>query len=358
MSKDHSMDYLKRFFTALLLGANLCTLSFLWICCLVSNISPEYIPKLSLLGLTFPAVLLFNLLFVVLWFLFRPKFLLVPLLGLLTVGGYILDYCPINFDARVHPECIKVISFNAAGLVGEENKAKFIQYLKSEAPDIICLQELGTGWFHHKEVRQVTDSMQYSFKGGKNKCILSRMPFLSDTLHITYPTRTNGSIACWIEVHGDSVLVVNNHLESNHLSNEDKDEYTDMLKEPNNKEKFKTSGLQLLRKLANASKYRGPQTDSVCSFIKKKGMPSVIMCGDHNDTPISYTYQKTARNLNSAFRESGNGIGVSYNQKGFFFRIDHVFISEDWESCKTYIDTQMEMSDHYPLVTYLRKKQH
>ena len=85
-------------------------------------------------------------------------------------------------------------------------------------------------------------------------------------------------------------------------------------------------------------------------------MPSVIMCGDHNDTPISYTYQKTARNLNSAFRESGNGIGVSYNQKGFFFRIDHVFISEDWESCKTYIDTQMEMSDHYPLVTYLRKK--
>lgn len=351
------MDYLKRIFTALLLGANLCSLFLLWLCCLSTSISPEYIPKLSLLGLTFPALVVINIVFVLLWFLFRPKFLLVPLLGMLVVAGYILDYCPISIGTRIEPGSIKVISYNAAGLSEEKNKAKFLQYLKAEDPDIFCLQEFGDGWFYHKEIKHVLDSMQYTFKGNKSRCILSKMPFLGDTLHIAYPTRSNGSFACWIDFNGDSVLVVNNHLESNHLSDEDKKEYKGMLKDPNNKEKFKTSGIQLLRKLAKASEYRGPQTDSICAFVEKHGKPSVIMCGDHNDTPISYTYQKTSDILNSVFRESGNGIGISYNQKGFFFRIDHIFISKDWESCKTYIDTHIEASDHYPLVTYLRKKQ-
>lgn len=352
------MTFIKRFFTAILLGANFCSLFFLWVCCLTTNFSPTFIPKLSLLGLSFPILLFFNIGFLLIWFLFRPKYILLPLLGMLIVGGYILDYCPINTSTHIPENGVKVLSFNAAGLAGDKNKEDFLQFLKAEAPDILCFQELGTGWFRQKGIKHVLDSMQYKFKGEENKCILSRLPFLSDMIKIPYPTQTNGSFACWIEIEGDSVLVINNHLESNHLSHEDRDEYTDMLKEPNNQKRIMTSGRLLLRKLAKASKYRGPQTDSICHFIEKKGNPSTIICGDYNDTPISYAYQKTSKKFNSVFRESGNGFGISYNQKGFFVRIDHIFTSEDWESCKTYVDTHIKMSDHYPLVTYLRKKQH
>lgn len=349
---------LKHFITTLLLGANFCSLSILWVCCLSTYISPGIFPKISLLWLTFPILLAVNIGFAILWFFIRPKFILVPLLGVLIVGCYVLDYYPINPGTHIPENAVKVISFNAAGLSKEKNKKEFIHFLKEEAPDIICFQELGVGWFHHKDIMLVLDSMRYTFKGAKNKAIMSRLPFLSDTIHINYPSESNSSIACWIDVHGDSTLIVNNHLESYHLSKKDREEYNEMLKEPNNKELIKTSGIQLMRKLAKASKFRGPQTDSLCTFWESKEKPSMIMCGDYNDTPISYTYQKLSKNLTSVFRESGNGIGISYNEKGFFVRIDHIFITEDWESCKTYIDTQTEMSDHNPLVTYLRKKQH
>ena len=35
----------------------------------------------------------------------------------------------------------------------------------------------------------------------------------------------------------------------------------------------------------------------------------IIICGDFNDTPVSYAYQQLGDNMIDAFLESGNGIG-------------------------------------------------
>ena len=59
--------------------------------------------------------------------------------------------------------------------------------------------------------------------------------------------------------------------------------------------------------------------------------------------------------LNNAFRESGKGVGISYNQKGFYVRIDHLFHSKDWRSFDTRIDSHIQASDHYPLVSFIQK---
>ena len=60
--------------------------------------------------------------------------------------------------------------------------------------------------------------------------------------------------------------------------------------------------------------------------------------------------------MRPAYRDSGLGIGISYNQRGFPVRIDHVFMSKDWKSSQTRIVDKLEVSDHYPIVTYLHKK--
>ena len=50
------------------------------------------------------------------------------------------------------------------------------------------------------------------------------------------------------------------------------------------------------------------------------------------------------------------GLGLSYNQKGFYFRIDHVFVSDYWQTYETHVDKSAPWSDHYPMITYLKKR--
>ena len=81
----------------------------------------------------------------------------------------------------------------------------------------------------------------------------------------------------------------------------------------------------------------------------------VVVCGDLNDSPISYSCHRLSSRLKSAFRQSGNGLGLSYNQKGFYFRIDHIFVSDYWQTYETHVDKTVPWSDHYPMITYLKK---
>ena len=144
-----------------------------------------------------------------------------------------------------------------------------------------------------------------------------------------------------------------NHLESNKLDAHDKEVYEGLLKSPE-EQNVKSDSKYLLHKLADAVAIRGPQADSVAQAISRQSGKYLLVCGDFNDTPISYTYQRLSRVLTSAFRQSGTGMGFSFNQDEFFVRIDHVFFSRHFESTKTLIDRHIYLSDHYPIVTYLR----
>ena len=54
----------------------------------------------------------------------------------------------------------------------------------------------------------------------------------------------------------------------------------------------------------------------------------IIVCGDFNDTPVSYTYNKIKGNLMDSFTISGVGIGDSY-VKIPMFRIDYIMYDKN-----------------------------
>ena len=163
-------------------------------------------------------------------------------------------------------------------------------------------------------------------------------------------------MACWIDCNGDSLFIVNNHLESNHLSPEEKDEYTNTIIDPN-RESIRNSSQMLMGKLSEAAAYHGAQADSICADIKRNADYPTIVCGDLNDTPISYVYQRFAHHLTSAYREAGNGPGFTYSRRSFPVRIDHLFYSDDWNCTSCRIDRAVSSSDHYPLIVRLSKKE-
>ncbi len=92
-----------------------------------------------------------------------------------------------------------------------------------------------------------------------------------------------------------------------------------MLKSPE-KEKVKSGAppahTQAGRK---QSAIRAPQADTIAHEIAASPHPYIIVCGDFNDTPISYTHRTIAQDLDDAFTQSGRGLGISYNQKQILF---------------------------------------
>ena len=349
-------ELFKRFSISLFLGANLCTILLLWLCVALTYVSPDLMPRLSVLTLAFPVFLAVDLLFIIFWLLFHARLVWVPILGALLIGGYVLDYCPLHFgeSTKDSETALTIISYNVGTLSTNEQKEEFIRFINIADADIVCLQELSKSFITSHQ--QWLDSLGYACLQTSTIVVFSRLPFLSDTIHIDYPTRDNHSMACWIDCRGDSLLIINNHLESNKLSTEEKDGYTNAIIEPN-REAIKNSSHQLMGKLSKAAAYRGIQADSIRALAERNADHPVIVCGDFNETPISYTYQRLARRLSSAYREAGFGPGFTYSRRSFPVRIDHLFFSKDWTCSSCSIDRTVLASDHYPLIVRLSKKE-
>ena len=191
-------------------------------------------------------------------------------------------------------------------------------------------------------------------KGGSQLACFSKFPILS-ARPIQYESTYNGSMQYTLKVNEDTITLINNHLESNKLTKEDKVIYEDMIKDPDAK-KVKTGLRQLIKKLAEASAIRSSQADSVASIIANSQYPTIIACGDFNDASISYTHRILTQQLDDAFTQSGRGLGISYNLNKFYFRIDNILISPNLKAYNCTVDRSIKDSDHYPIWCYIGKQ--
>ena len=150
------------------------------------------------------------------------------------------------------------------------------------------------------------------------------------------------------------MTLVNNHLESFKLTTEDKSHYSAFLKNisPENFDEVKAS---IPQKLGNAFRLRASQAEVIAEEIKKVDTEYIIVCGDFNDTPISYAHRIIKGDLIDSHAESGRGPGITYNENYFWFRIDNIFHSANMKSINCTVD-KVRYSDHYPLWCYLQMK--
>jgi endonuclease/exonuclease/phosphatase family metal-dependent hydrolase len=74
----------------------------------------------------------------------------------------------------------------------------------------------------------------------------------------------------------------------------------------------------------------------------------VIVCGDFNDPPGSFTYHTVSGGLKDSFVESGKGTANTYNGKLPSFRIDYILYSPVFKSYNFKV-TNIDHSDHFPV---------
>lgn len=363
------MKHLGRLATLVMLAINIGFIGLLLFAAYSPYIDPELHPLRACMGLTFPVFLIVNFCFLIFWLVFRFRLMLIPLAGFLLCIPQIRTYIPINLHTgNVPEEAIKVLSYNVmtfGDLEKTVGRHPILTYLQESGADIICMQEYVVELNRKYVTRQNIDEalkaypykhiQQVGAEGSANAlACYSKYPILS-ARRIEYASNNNGSALYEIAIGKDTVTLINNHLESNKLTTWDKEVYEDMLNAPE-AEKMKKGVWHLVRKLGEAQRIRAGQARAVAEAVRNSRYPYVIVCGDFNDSPISYTCKTISQGLDDAFITSGNGLGVSYNQNRFYFRIDNILVSKNLKVYNCVVDRSVKSSDHYPIWSYIKRR--
>ena len=357
------MKYIGKLLGLILLGINAIVALMMFLSAYSPSIDPHAHPVASCMGLFFPIFLLANVLFLIFWLLVYRKFMLFPLLALIGCWGSIRTYFPINGWGGDVPEgAIKILSYNTRAFGEKKPHTKerpndVLAYLQNSDADIICLQEyIFGGKLKKKDIDYALRDYRYKHyqvlgKGLNGLGCYSRYPILSAT-PILYKGTRNGSVAYRIKVGNDTLLVINNHLESNKILKSDVETYQEMMDAPS-KQKLFAGVRKLWGKMAKATSVRAKQADILVETLRDSKEKSVVLCGDFNDTPISYTHHVLSDELRDAFVETGNGLGVSYNKDRLYVRIDHILVSKNLKVYDCTVDNTIQASDHYPVWCYI-----
>lgn len=333
------------------------------------RISPESVSYLYYLGMAFPFFAVVNIFFLIYW-LYRQKWYssLLSVGALLISSAALFTYCPINYKKELPPDgSFKILSYNVRQFnFGERDKKKknpTLEYIATQAADVICIQEFGysdkSTMLSFNEIRKRLKEYPYYhvYKLTENRwhtyglACFSKFP-LSNVTPIKFDkAEAVGAVAYTVKIGHKKMRLFNCHLQSNRFTGEDRKFYKNMV------EKFSADKLEdfnsiIVKKMDRAYSERAKQARKVRKELEKTDL-EVVVCGDYNDTPLSYTYRTIkGSTLNDAFTNTASGLGISYYENHFYFRIDHILHTKGVNSYQCEID-RVKHSDHYPISCYL-----
>ena len=352
---------IKTFTRNLIIGANVATVIMMLLVGYSGRLNPESFPILSNACLAFPIFLVINVFFLFFWLLFYPKGALVSLLGIIINYVPVRTYCPLNLKSEKPVGCIKVMTYNVDGSMKKETDAQgrvtypALEYIGASGADVVCVQE---AYMTREKAASLRHIYQYADTarnehGGSCLTLFSKFPIINKE-HIRLGNSLNTSAAFYLKIKNDTVIVVNNHLESNNLSLKDRENFEKMAEGSQDRELAGKESKLLMEKLAEASKIRAPQARKVATYIRHHSHYPIIVCGDFNDNPLSYVHHTIAEGLTDCFVATGNWPGWTFNHNRIRVRIDHILCSKNIVPYQCRVDSKINVSDHHPVSCWLK----
>ncbi len=328
--------------TLLLFGA-------LILCYFIPFVHPSYIWIFPLFGLAYPIILLFCCVIALYWIVRKSWF---SILMLIIIGAgypyitrlYVFGNKEIGEKTEVETNENKFTVFSnnvqIFDLYNEDdsnqkfiNRDSILAYANHEKPDVVCLQEFYskdkpttflTNSLFKEELKMPYSHNRFIYKpvGRQHFGVVmySKYPMISkgDVIFETENERNyNFCIYADIVKAKDTIRVYNVHLQSFRISA--------IAVEENTTTKGKIQ--KMLEKFKLAYPKRADQANRILDHIQTSPHP-VIVCGDFNDTPVSYVYERFNSLLNDAFLKAGKGLGTTYVGKLPAGRIDYMFHSQ------------------------------
>ena len=220
------LDHVKKAFVGMLTGASVMTALLMVAVGYSDHIRPDLFPSslLACVGLTFPFFIVANIISLIVLLVVRWRLALIPVVGFALAYVPIRTYFPINMISDGPDDCIKIVTYNVCGFGGNFRYEKAVDtvanYLRRIDADIVCLQEVqggkgGSGFEKMKEIYPYNDSTRLSVSETLVNAvgIFTRYPIIRKEV-IDYQSTCNGSVAYYLQVGEDTIIVINNHLES------------------------------------------------------------------------------------------------------------------------------------------------
>ena len=241
----------------------------------------------------------------------------------------------------------------------------YIRWLATSPADVLCLQEFYDEPRGSREDRGVFRSAQRLGAGSGRRAFVSKTLTNSIgaefglAIFSRFPIAQRGTIwfsrrsqnhAMWADLarpatagrRADTIRVFNLHLQSMSMAD------ADLAAATTSRAGLRQKAPNLLRRFRNGAVARSTQLDTVLAHVLRSPYP-VLLAGDLNDLPYSYTYDRLADHLQNAWAAAGLGIGTTYNGRLPFLRIDHQFAGPQWQVLGCRVHQEMPWSDHFPI---------
>jgi endonuclease/exonuclease/phosphatase family metal-dependent hydrolase len=365
--------FTRRFFIFLNIGVGLL---FILSCC-NALLHPDKWWFISLLAFFFPLFLIILLAFLIFWLFACARYTWISLVCLLIGWQNIHAFFGFSLSKHdfTHKDSgnIRIMTWNVrswdefttrkTGASG--HRLPMMQLVGKQQADILCFQEFyepaDTG---KSNIRYISRQLQFpyyyfsrDYHNRTNKyeigvIIFSKYPivatsktnFITDTIQ-----KTESLISADINVNGNLIRVFTTHLQSVLFKQKD---FRNVEIIRNADDSMLEASRSLAKKLKEALGLRGFQADTVKRHLDSSPYPLVI-CGDFNDVPNSYTYFHIRGNLQDAFISKCFGIGRSYIHISPTLRIDYILPSREFLIVQT-MKLSSPFSDHHAVLTDLQ----
>lgn len=323
----------------------------------------------TIFGLLFIPLFIVNLILFVWALKRRSKSFVIPVIALLPSIFFIGAYFQFPSSSRPsmpsdEESAVRIVTYNVGRFMQPDKKKvaggrkacsdSVRSFLASQDADIICLQE-----FYASDLKEVQSFAKgigkgyrpeyYLFKGRYGyygNVTFSRMK-ARDKGVVKFEDSANLAIYTDYSAGGRTFRVYNCHFESYNIS------MSGILRSVRRQDREALKETE--HKMRRGITRRPRQVNQVMENISKSPVPAFV-CGDFNDSPMSYTYYRLSKGRDDSFRKAGEWFGSTFSFLWPLLRIDYVLLPHQFEAL-SHRTPHKPYSDHYPVVAEVSVKE-
>lgn len=355
-------SFLGMLFVILLLALTMSFSVALIIAYLTPYVSPSTFGSLTIVGIFAPILYICVAACMLLWVILGYWKSAAAVFIILIPGLFRLsDFYSIDFmreaEQKNDKQSFTLMSYNVRCFkddAGELIIDSLVNHMaNSDMADVVCFQEF------KRDVKGI-ERLDSLFSKRYKRCYKSDAVEFGNVVLRTYscyPIIASGSIAGtgrgtsqWsdVVVGSDTFRLFNNHLYTMSITTDDSADI-------NSGEILGDSDrmMSIVNRIANNSSIRAEHVDTL-RYVMDNTPYEKVVCGDFNDTPMSFVYRRIGDNLVDAFVEQGSGYGYTFRPMHGMLRIDYILHSKGMRSLYYYANEQANYSDHLPILARLK----
>lgn len=339
-----------KYFSFMMLVISLMVSVFIFMGLFGGNADPTHANASAMMVYALPILIIIDTVLLAYW-LIRKRWHWAAIPGVVLL--FSLRYIGTIYQPGIHilgnyasQHSILVATYNVERFKHETSGFRaddILSEMKRQEVDVMCLQEYSDESGDKRNSDNYRQEFSHMAKGRDDMVIYSRYPIRRSGT-IDFGDTNNSAMWADINIDGKTVRLINVHLQT-----------TGINRTKRKVAKMQQNGLdigewaifkKLFENYTLGMVERAGQARQVAAEVEKSKYP-VILCGDFNDVPYSYTYNTMLGELTDGFRECGQGFMTTMRGRKPA-RIDYIF-HDDRLRGERYYTTDLSYSDHYPV---------